>query len=251
MAPATDSALGPEAVLDELEGLAAIEHALVVEFLTVSCALGHDLEAAEGGATTEEGRAAAGEAFNLALGAMFALSRIARVLSEAGRGHSFDRATAVTGGAHGDVALDPPTAAELERLLEREEAIAAAVDARAGRLQTALASSTGLAPEVLDELRGLAEAESGHVAALAPLREALAGVTVAGVLRATRREPADPLERRLLDIGERSYRVVVVALQERFAPGSTLSQSLAVGAMTSLDEVTRALVQRGLLPSFS
>jgi hypothetical protein len=42
-----DVATGPlshERVLDELEFLAKVEHALVVECLSVCCALGHDLD---------------------------------------------------------------------------------------------------------------------------------------------------------------------------------------------------------------
>jgi hypothetical protein len=43
-----------EQVLDELDFLATVEHALIVEFLSVQCALGHDLPADQGGATTKE-----------------------------------------------------------------------------------------------------------------------------------------------------------------------------------------------------
>ena len=71
------------------------------------------------------------------------------------------------------------------------------------------------------------------------------------LLRATRREAVDEFERRLLDISDRTYRVVLAALQAQFEPQSSVPRSLAVSAMESLDAVNRVLVQRGLLPPFT
>ena len=65
------SPLSREDVLDELGFLATVEYALVVEYLSVFCALGHDLEADEGGATTDEGRNAVSAASTLAMDEMF------------------------------------------------------------------------------------------------------------------------------------------------------------------------------------
>ena len=47
--------LNRDQILDELEYLATVEHALVVEYLSVFCALGHDLAAEEGGAPPTRG----------------------------------------------------------------------------------------------------------------------------------------------------------------------------------------------------
>jgi hypothetical protein len=77
--------LTAEQVLDELEFLATVEHALIVEYLSVCCALGHDLAADEGGATTKQGRDAAGATSALALGEMFRLKHICFALIDAGR----------------------------------------------------------------------------------------------------------------------------------------------------------------------
>jgi hypothetical protein len=44
----SDGPLSREQVLDELEFLATVEHALIVECLSVHCALGHDLPADQG-----------------------------------------------------------------------------------------------------------------------------------------------------------------------------------------------------------
>jgi hypothetical protein len=51
----------------------------------VCCALGHDLAAEEGGATTTQGRDAADAAFALAFGGMSRLKHICCALVDAGR----------------------------------------------------------------------------------------------------------------------------------------------------------------------
>jgi len=52
-------------VLSELDFLATVEHALIVEALSVSYAFGTDLGADEGGALTDQGRAVADAASSL------------------------------------------------------------------------------------------------------------------------------------------------------------------------------------------
>jgi len=63
-----NSSLTREQVLKELDLLAKVEHALVVECLSVCYALGHDLGADEGGPTTKPGGDAARAASVLAQG---------------------------------------------------------------------------------------------------------------------------------------------------------------------------------------
>jgi len=246
------SSLSREEVLDELEFLATVEHALVVEYLSVFCALGHDLEADEGGATTDEGRNAASAASTLAMDEMFRLKNISFGLVDAGRFAQLGRADSISSDASAAIALGPPSAAQLERLLEREQAIAAAVDARYSRLRPAVTSNPVFEEAILDQLRRIIVDDGPtHASALAPLRDALGAVAPATLLRATRREGVDSFERRLLDVSDRSYRLVLAALQERFAPQASGSPTLAVSAMEGLDGVNRVLVQRGLLPPFT
>jgi len=101
------SSLSREEVLDELEFLATVEHALVVEYLSVFCALGHDLEADEGGATTDEGRNAASAASTLAMDEMFRLKNISFGLVDAGRFAQLGRADSISS----DAAAAPPSSA--------------------------------------------------------------------------------------------------------------------------------------------
>lgn len=132
--------LSREQVLDELEFLATVEHALVVEYLSVCCALGHDLTAEEGGATTDQGRAAAGAAAVLAQGEMFHLKRINEALVNAGRSVRLGRAASISSAAGAELPLGPPDPVQLEHLLEHEKVIASAVDERYTRVRPAVTS---------------------------------------------------------------------------------------------------------------
>ena len=210
--------LSREQVLDELEFLATVEHALVVEYLSVCCALGHDLEAKEGGATTKQGRDAAGAASVLAHGQMFHLKVVNRGLVDAGRSAQLGRAASISSDSVAEIALGPPSPAQLERLLEREEAIASAVDERYAGLRPAITSDPVFDGDLLDELRSvIVDDGPTHAAAFATLRDSLGDLAPADFLRATRREATDAFERRLLDVSDRSYGLILAALRERFA----------------------------------
>jgi hypothetical protein len=245
-----------EALLDELEALAGVEHALIVEYLTVSCALGHDLDEADGGATSDRGRQAAAVAAQLAQNEMFHLSRLCRVLVDSGRIPALDRATSIPEPDGALLPLDPPDAAALEHLLARETALATAVDARYARLAPAVTTAPVVDGDLLDTLRGLVVDDGPtHAARYAALRDALGDPPPPGYLRATRRQAADAFEQRLLDAADRGYGLVIAALRESVAQSDPFAggsfRQLAVSAMFHLDDLHRLLVQRGLLPAFT
>jgi hypothetical protein len=248
--------LSRDQVLDELGFLTTVEHALIVEYLSVCCALGHDLPSEEGGAATKQGRDAADQASGLAQVAMFRLKALNLGLVEAGRAAQLGRAASISSPSVAEIALGPPSPAQLERLLEREEAIASAVDERYARLRPAVTSDPLFEGDLLDHLRAvIIEDGPTHAAALADLRELLRDHVAADLLRATRREPADGFERRLLGVSDRTYDLVVSALTEQFAQEDFFVarsfRALATRAMLNLDEINRPLVQRGLLPPFT
>jgi hypothetical protein len=246
----TNGPLTAEQVLDELEFLATVEHALIVEYLSVCCALGHDLAPGEGGATTEQGRDAASAASALAFGEMVRLRHICFALVDAGRLPELERATSITSDA--ETSLEPPSATQLARLVAREQALASALDKRYGRLKRAVTADPVFEGPLLEELRQIIVDEGPtHSGALVGLQDALGeGEQSAALLRATRREAADSFEQRLFDASNRSYALVLALLRERFAPES-VSSGLSVPAMESLDQTNRLLVQRGLLPPFA
>src|SRR4051812_22494139 len=233
-------------LLDELEVLAAVEHALVVEWLTVSCALGADLPPEEGGPVTDQAGEAARTAVSLAFAEMRHLSRVCRALVDAGRSPSLDRAVTVTGPA-GVLDLAPPTVADAPALIAREEALAAAVDWGYARLAP---SAT-----VVDGVQDLLQDGATHTNAAAGLRRALGDPPPADAVRVRRRTTDDAFEQRLLDAGDRGYALVVAALREWFGQPDPFVgggfRQLAVQAMQHLEELDRLQVQRGLLPAFT
>ena len=246
-----DAPLNREQVLDKLEQLADVEHALIVEYLTVSCALGHDLSAEEGGATSDEGREAAGTAASLAQGEMFHLKDICGALVDAGRTPQLGRASSIADATGALVSLDPPSAAQLRDLIGREKAITSAVDATYAGLAPALT------PEVFDEpllsrLRNVVESGAAHGEGATRLRDALGTPPPADFLRVPRRETDDPFEQGLLRTSDLAYRLVTSALREQFAQPDVFSfRNLATTAMDALDSSNRTLAQRGLLPAFT
>src|SRR5262249_10713028 len=101
-----DGPLTREQVLDELEFLARVEHALVIECLSVCYALGYDLGPDEGGPTTEPGSEAAGAAMSLAQQTeMFHLDDLNTALVHANRLAQLDRAVSIPGGPGSDIPL--------------------------------------------------------------------------------------------------------------------------------------------------
>jgi hypothetical protein len=254
MTPETSNAtLTSEQVLDELEFLATVEHALVVEYLTLSCALGHDLEVAEGGATSTQGREGARAASSLAQGEMFHLAGIVKALTDAGRTPALGRAASIKSASIPEVPLDPPTADQLRLLLDREKAISTAVDERYAALVPAVTSAPVFEGALLETLHQVVvDAGGTHTRGFDSLRDALGDPPPPDFLRVPRRETNDTFEQRLLDVSDRVYRLVTTALGAQFAQPDTFGfRDLATSAMDALDVNNHALAQRGLLPPFT
>jgi hypothetical protein len=117
------------------------------------------------------------------------------------------------------IALGPPSAAQLERLVEREEHIAAAVDQRYERLRLAVESETPvLEGRLLDEVGFIVGVCANHADDVAGMRAALDGLAPADFLRATRRETTDPFEQRLLSVGDQTYAQLVNIVGQWLGP---------------------------------
>src|SRR5919198_2555272 len=72
-------------VLNELDFLASVEHSLIVEYLSVHCALGHDLEPADAGEAAHHVASAAQAASSAAQREMGQLATVKDALMSAGR----------------------------------------------------------------------------------------------------------------------------------------------------------------------
>ncbi len=213
-------------VLDELDGLATVEHALLVEYLRVYAVLGQDVEGGD-----PRVFAAADAVLWRSVAAMRQLRRINAALFDAGRPVQVGRA--------GELST-----IEWSRLPEREMEIAAAVDASYSRLR----------PHVGEEHSFLVDSGVEHVSSLAEFRSSLADVPPAVYLRATRLQPADDLERGLFALSDRYYGLIVAAVGAGFAYDAEVGGVLltrAVSVMDGLREVNRALVERGVVPAFT
>lgn len=245
--------LSRDQALDEVEFLLTVEHALIVEYLSVCCALGHDLPAAGGGPVTQPGRDTTAAANSLADLLMLRVGRLVRALSGLRTISALGRAAEIADATGTVIPLGPPTAEQLEHLLEREELIAAAVDARYSRLVQAMAAAPA-GQAFPDNLLTQVEQGTNHADAVSELRDSLAGQPAAGLLRATRRSGDTDAERALLQSSNATYARVLSALGDFYGDmngesgGESRLQALA--AMDSLNDINRSLVRAGLLPPF-
>lgn len=220
-----------EELFDELDHLATVEHALCVEYLLLDCAL-----------------VDRGPGFNLALTAMFQLRMLNDALVAAGQAGNMARATEVRGTP--PTAFAPLVAGALDGILDRESAIAVAVDARYAVAGSLLGSVPELEPELRDLITRALDGGVGHAAAIASLREALDGLSPADYLRPVR-EPAGEVAETLQSVSLREYRLIVRLLEEHFAGSEELTMlALAKDAMSALQGILFLLTERNLLPLF-
>lgn len=212
-------------LLDELDHLATVEHALCVQYLFLDCAL---VEPGSGG--------------NLALTAMFQIRQVNDVLVTAGLAGNLARAEAVRGTP--PVPFPPLTVGGLD--LDQQGAIAVAVDRRYATARALLDSDPDVKADLRDRIAAVLDAGSGRAAAFESFRESLP----ANYLRPVR-EPADDVETTLQSIGLREYSLIVQLLQEHFAgPTGLTLLALARDAMRTLQEIFFLLTERDLLPRF-
>jgi hypothetical protein len=153
-----------------------------------------------------------------------------------------------------EISLEPPTREKLEHLLDREEAIAAAVDARYARLVPAMNADSHDGEAFPARLRDEVEGGTYHVDGLSGLRDLLAGQPIADLLRATRRDGDTDAEKALLQSSDSTYAQLLDALggffRDPFGDSGGDSRLVALAAMHSFDDINRSLVRAGLLPSF-
>ena len=242
------AAITREKVLDELAGLAAIEHALCVDYLLVHYAL----QTATGSAPAQD---AAQKAFSMAQDAeMHHLARVNRLLVASGRPPVVDRAAQVTLPSGEAVAVGVLTPGRFEEFPDVEQAVASAVDERYTRLGEAVAAAGDrLDPEFVGELSFVLLSVARHADEVDALDALVGDVDVGTLLADLRTEPADDHERDLLALSNSYYDTVVANVGASLAHDSAIEGQLlfkGISTMTTLHEVNGILVARGLVPSF-
>ena len=251
--PPHTQSLSKNQVLDELASLVTVEHALIVEYLTVCCALGHDLATTDNGPVNDASREAARRANALAAEAMLHVAALVRALSSVRPAGGLGRAREITDATGTTISLDPP-GGDLTHLLERQQAIAAAVDARYARLIPAMAVSAAGEDAFSDDLRAAAHAGTNHADQLTELLDDLAGQSVADLLRATERFGSKDTDKVLLRMCDRTYGLVLGALDNFYGgladDSAGTFRLLALNGMDVMNDVLRTLVHAKLLPRF-
>src|ERR1700743_1359018 len=115
---APSAPLTQDAVLDELEFLATVEHALIVECLTLSYALGYDLDPSEGGPTSNPARDAVSAAsLQAQIHEMTPYRDTNTALVAAGRPARRAGAPGLPADPARAISLDPPDLAQLRQLV--------------------------------------------------------------------------------------------------------------------------------------
>jgi hypothetical protein len=252
-------ALTAEQVLDEVQLIAALEHAHCVYHLRLHSAL--DGHAAEGDDQVPAAiRQASAAAYLIAQSDMIHLRNVNRVLVKGGRPPTLDRAMQVTSASGSDIDLMPMTASEFARFPEREKALAAALDHAYTGLRDAVEvpPTPSLPDGVLEELQGVLDLAVGpgmdHGSRLPAVVEPLARLSPTDYLRVTGVEAVDELDRRLLALSDEFYGSLLGILREHLADvdgeAFWLRQE-ALSRMDDLHKVNGLLGLRGLIAPFT
>lgn len=248
--------LTSDQVLDELDFLTTVCHAVIVEALTIQGAAGGSRPADEFGPVNEQAERLAEVAGGIAMGEMFRLKRLNDALLAAGRPGETGRATSISSDSVPEISLAPLTPEQFIDIVPRELAIGRAIGERYDRLVPAVTTAPVFSGALLTQIKDVIEDGQGYPAELAGYRDPLGGVPSGKVVRATRREAADDSEQNLLDTSDRAYRLLVELLGLAFAPPSDggflgVSIQTAVEAMNITDGINAELTRRGLLPPFT
>ena len=109
----SDTSLSREQLLDEIDFLATVEHALVVEYLSLYCVFGEQLLPAEAAASPPLLPGAADMVHGLAVSEMRHLHQLNQLLVLEGRSAQVGRASSI-GPPGAEIPLGPQSAAQLE-----------------------------------------------------------------------------------------------------------------------------------------
>ena len=247
--------LTSDQVLGELDFLATVCHAVLVEALTIQGAAGRDLPADQFGPVNDQADGLAQVAGSIAMSEMFRLKRINDALLAAGGPGQTGRATSISSDSVPEISLAPLTPDQFVDIVPRELALGRAIGERYGRLVPAVTTAPVFSGDLLTRIKDVIEDGQGYPGLLAGYRDALGGVPSGKVVRATRREAADDSEQNLLDTSDRGYRLLVELLGLAFAPPPDgllgVPVQPAIEAMNITDGINAELTRRGLLPPFT
>lgn len=258
-APAVEE-LSPEQVLDELDYLATVEHALCVEYLFAHYSLAAPMQLPSGaGTATRRVFAAAFEVFSVAVDEMRHLRWVNEALNLLGRPPNVGRADRIHRQLDRPFALEPLTPEQLDWFIEVErpsQSTASGIDGMYVQLLVTIDRRPDLFPErnrLVHLIKLIINEGVDHFQRFTAVKEQLAGLPPEQYLRPLD-QPADDLARSLAELSNQNYEVLLGALSASFALGDRAAGALleqSRRAMFSLHETNHVLASRGVAPPFT
>src|SRR5438128_132232 len=182
--------LTSDLVLDELDFLTTVCHAVLVEALTIQGAAGRSRPADEFGPVNDQAEGLAEVAGGIAMNEMFRLKRINDALLAAGRPGETGRAASISSASVPEISLAPLAPEQFIDIVPRELEIGRALGERYARLAPSVAAAPLFSGDLLSQIQDVIEDGQGYPGLLAGYREPLGPVPSGKVVRATRREAA-------------------------------------------------------------
>ena len=249
-----------EQVLDELDYLATVEHALCVEYLFAHYSVAAPMQLpADADAATRRVHAAAFEVFSVAVDEMRHLRWVNEALTLLGRPPNVGRAARIHRQLDRPFALERLTPEQLDWFIEVErpsQSVAAGIDGMYVRLLTTIDRRPDLFGErdrLVHLIKLIINEGVDHFERFGAVKEQLAGLAPEQYLRPLDR-PADQLTTALLELSDQNYAVLLDALAASFALGDRAGGALleqSRRAMFSLHETNHVLAARGVAPPFT
>jgi hypothetical protein len=269
-APRPHSLLSRAAVIDRLERLAPVEHALAVEYLYAFYSMA--LPPTRPTSTGPENRiwTAGQEVFQVAIDEMRHLRAVNEILIELGHPPTLARATVIGEDFDGDgkafqrpFALVPLTLAQLDWFIDVERVSQTltpeenTIDGMYTRILRSVQLSTEFSADeksrIAQLIKTIIDEGIDHYGRFSRAKKALAGLAERDYLRVT--DPAGPtrlpeghVDRVLQDTLDASYMVVLRALDYAFRLGDRQRGAMieaARRAMFNMDDAARSLASRG------
>ncbi|WP_328787737.1 MULTISPECIES: ferritin-like domain-containing protein [unclassified Streptomyces] len=255
-------------VEQRLEHLARVEHALCVEYLYAHYSLNAPREidpATEADAPERKFFAAAQEVFAVAQDEMRHLRWVNEILGVLGRPIVLDPPTeelVIQEETRTTFRLEPLNQAQLDWFIKVEETSAdlnpQGIDGMYVRLhQTILDEKEDPYPQA-DRLSHLIKLiiDEGvdHFERFKKVKAHLAGFSETEYLRTLTQDPTDPLDQRLLELGDLNYAVLLGTLKDSLGGGDTsggIEIEHSRQAMANFHEVNHLLAARGVAPRFN
>ncbi|MGH3943280.1 MAG: ferritin-like domain-containing protein [Pseudonocardiaceae bacterium] len=249
-----------EQILDELDYLATVEHALCVEYLFAHYSLAAPMQLPpDADPVTRRVFAAAAEVFSIAVDEMRHFRWVNEALVLLSRPPNIGRADRIHRQLDRPFTLEPLTPQQLDWFIEVErpsQSVATGVDGMYVRLLTTIDHRPDLFPErdrLIHLLKLIIDEGIDHFQRFSAVKEQLIGLAPEQYLRLLDR-PADELTRGLAELSNQNYAVLLGALSATFtlgdrAGGTLLEQSRR--AMFSLHETNHVLAARGVAPPFT